>query len=65
MFTVQKKLFFFFLTSGYFLRAPDNSNFIRFPLKVRESTVLAPANRSTSTIYTQKLFATSSNAFSL
>ena len=26
---------FFFLTSGYFIRAPDNSNFFRFPLKVR------------------------------
>ena len=25
----------FHLTSGYFLRAPDNSNFFRFPLKVR------------------------------
>ena len=23
------------LTSGYFLQAPDNSNFFRFPLKVR------------------------------
>ena len=29
----------FYLTLGYFLRAPDNSNFFRFPLKVRESTV--------------------------
>ena len=26
---------FFYLTSGYFLRAPDDSNFFRFPLKVR------------------------------
>ena len=25
----------FYLTLGYFLRAPDNSNFFRFPLKVR------------------------------
>ena len=24
----------FFLTPGYFLQAPDNSNFFRFPLKV-------------------------------
>ena len=34
MFTVQKKTVFY-LTLGYFLRAPDNSNFFRFPLKVR------------------------------
>ena len=33
MLTVQQKLFF--LTPGYFLRAPDNSNLFRFPLKVR------------------------------
>ena len=26
---------FFFLNSGYILRAPDNSNFFQFPLKVR------------------------------
>ena len=25
----------FYLTLGYFLRAPDNSNFFRFPLRVR------------------------------
>ena len=25
----------FFLTPGYFLRSPDNSNLFRFPLKVR------------------------------
>ena len=25
----------FYLTLGYFLRAPDNSNFFQFPLKVR------------------------------
>ena len=25
----------FYLTLGYFLQAPDNSNFFRFPLKVR------------------------------
>ena len=30
MFTVR-----FLFTSGYFLRAPDNSNFFQFPLKVR------------------------------
>ena len=34
MFNVQEKLFFY-LTLGYFLRAPDNSTFFRFPLKVR------------------------------
>ena len=34
MFTVQEKTVFY-LTLGYFLRAPDNSNFFRFPLKVR------------------------------
>ena len=33
MFTVHEKLFFF-LTAGYFLGAPDNSNIFRFPLKV-------------------------------
>ena len=33
MLSVQQKLFF--LTPGYFLRAPDNSNLFRFPLKVR------------------------------
>ena len=27
----------FFLAPSYFLRAPDNSNFFRFPLKVRVS----------------------------
>ena len=32
MFTMQEKLFF--LTPIYLLRAPDNSNFFRFPLKV-------------------------------
>ena len=35
MFTVHEKLFVFFLTAGYFLGAPDNSNIFRFPLKVR------------------------------
>ena len=35
MFTVQWKMFFFFLTPGYFRRAPDNSNFFRFRFKVR------------------------------
>ena len=34
MFTIQLELFFF-LTPDYFLRAPDNPNFSRFPLKVR------------------------------
>ena len=34
MFNVQEKLFFY-LTLGYFLRAPDNSNCFRFPLNVR------------------------------
>ena len=33
MLTAQQKLFF--LTPGYFLRAPDNSNLFRFLLKVR------------------------------
>ena len=33
--SLYSKNFFFFLTSGYFLRAPDNSNFFLFPLKVR------------------------------
>ena len=33
MLTVQQKLFFF-LNFGYILRAPDNSNFFQFPLKV-------------------------------
>ena len=33
MLSVQQKLFF--LTPGYFLQAPDNSNLFRFPLKVR------------------------------
>ena len=45
MFTMQKKTVFF--PPGYFLRAPDNSNLFRFPLKSdeglfgtsRESTV--------------------------
>ena len=29
------KMFTVHLTLGYFFRAPDNSNFFRFPLKVR------------------------------
>ena len=36
MFTVELKPRFY-LTFGYFLRAPDNSNFFRFPLMVRVS----------------------------
>ena len=39
MFTVQLKLFFFLLPATFFelpiTRIPDNSNFFRFPLKVR------------------------------
>ena len=39
MFTVQLKLFFFLLPAIFFelpiTRIPDNSNFFRFPLKVR------------------------------
>ena len=35
MFTVPVKTHGFSLTPSYFLLAPDNSNFFRFPLKVR------------------------------
>ena len=49
-----------FLTSGYFLRAPDNSNCFRFPLKVR---VIGSSKKIAGSKETNSFYCTCSEHF--